>query len=55
LPEEAQEAARRLGYTEKAWDEGESPDECNCFWKELSERKQSAAKMLGYNELLWDK
>ena len=36
------------------WDEDEEPDECDRYWKELSDKERKAAEVLGYNEVRWN-
>ena len=48
------EAALTLGYTQKKWDKGKTPKECDVDWEELTPEKKNAAMKLGYDEELWD-
>ena len=54
FPEERQ-AARVLGYTQEAWDEGEAPQYCKVKWDELTPQLRAAAFALGYTtSVCWD-
>ena len=54
FPEERQ-AARVLGYTQEAWDEGEAPQYCKVKWDELTPQLRAAAYALGYTtSVCWD-
>jgi hypothetical protein len=58
LSDEEQEAARRLGWFEETWDEGDWLDEYsseNCVrWDELTDSARADAMLLGYDKREWD-
>eukprot|EP00573_Skeletonema_grethae_P000523 CAMPEP_0201689182 /NCGR_PEP_ID=MMETSP0578-20130828/2805_1 /ASSEMBLY_ACC=CAM_ASM_000663 /TAXON_ID=267565 /ORGANISM="Skeletonema grethea, Strain CCMP 1804" /LENGTH=77 /DNA_ID=CAMNT_0048173735 /DNA_START=54 /DNA_END=287 /DNA_ORIENTATION=- len=55
LPEEAKEAAKKLGYNKKMWNGDKEPDACDEYWDDLDEDQRQAAMVLGYDKESWDK
>ena len=47
-------AAKRLGFDEVAWEEGETPPACMQKWRLLSAVELEAAQTLGYTQVEWD-
>ncbi len=54
LPEEAKEAAKKLGLNKKKWDNDGKSKYDNYDWEELPDDVRKAAEILGYDEELWD-
>jgi hypothetical protein len=49
-----QEAALRLGWTEKLWDDNELPELFISTWDELTAEERADAKVLGYDREEWE-
>ena len=55
LPRDAKDAAKKLGYTKRIWDDDESvPGLEDKDWIELSVEQKEAAEVLGYTQATWD-
>jgi len=54
LPENVRDAAKKLGYDKKMWDNDGKPPADDKDWEELTPEEQEAAKVLGYDEAKWD-
>ncbi|KAL7492868.1 hypothetical protein ACHAWT_006853 [Skeletonema menzelii] len=55
LPEEAKEAAKKLGYTKRLWNGDKEPEISDEYWDDLTGEQRQAAEVLGYNKDSWDK
>lgn len=53
LPPIIQTSARTLGYSQKIWDKGGSPETDNKPWSELSQKERDAAHTMGFTESNW--
>lgn len=55
LPENVQEAATVLGYTEALWDDfSQQLAVFDKSWQQITKEQQEAAAVLGYNEITWN-
>lgn len=54
LTPKQQEAASKLGYNQKIWDDDDEPKLAGLEWSELTGDQQRAAAALGYSEETWD-
>lgn len=54
LADKQQEAALRLGWTQKLWDDNELPEIFISTWDELTTQERDDAKTLGYDREEWE-
>jgi len=55
MSKKQQKAARKLGFDEDMWDDGDIPSDFeDCTWEDLNRKDRKWAEVLGYDEDLWD-
>ena len=54
MSDREKEAARTLGWSERAWDRGITRPMDDTSWEDLPSHKRAAAEVLGFRQAVWD-